>query len=154
MSDDLREIRLAKLEAMREAGIQPFPDRFDRTHTSTEARALDDGAKDVKVAGRIMAVRSFGSLTFVGIRDWEGDVQLSFEKKTLGPDDYKAFGKRFDIGDFIGASGERFTTKKGSRPFGSSRTGCCRRPFGRFPKNGTAPRAPPPSNPWLVRRLS
>jgi len=85
--------RLAKVESMREAGIEPFEYTFDVTTSAAQLAAdyndkLDPGEEDeesdVGVAGRIMTRRVFGKLAFFTMQDESGIVQLQFDKNRLG----------------------------------------------------------------------
>ncbi|MEE8104759.1 MAG: lysine--tRNA ligase [Planctomycetota bacterium] len=113
MSDDLRQVRIDKIPRLKEAGLHAYPERFERTHTPAVAALLAEGTGGVSVAGRVMAVRTFGKLTFVRIQDSGGTVQLAFERETLPNESWKTFHDLVDIGDFIGALGAMFITKKG-----------------------------------------
>ena len=96
-----------------------YPYRFDRTATANDLHAgyqgLDSGTAtgdEVSVAGRIMLLRSFGKLMFVTLRDGSGLIQLFVDRAVLGADGFTAFGE-LELGDWIGASGEVITTKRG-----------------------------------------
>ena len=93
----------------------PYPDSFKRTHTLKEAKVLDDGTTDVSVCGRIIFMRKMGKLSFVRIRELESDLQLELKIDELGEDKYNFFKKLIDSGDFIGATGEIFTTQTGEK---------------------------------------
>ena len=93
----------------------PYPDSFKRTHTLKEAKMLDDGTTDVSVCGRIIFMRKMGKLSFVRIRELEGDLQLELKVDELGEEKYDFFKKLIDSGDFIGATGEIFTTQTGEK---------------------------------------
>jgi lysyl-tRNA synthetase class 2 len=115
----LEKIRLQKIEELRREGIDPFPPRAQRTHTSVEAsgafEAAEKSAAEVAVtlAGRIRAVRPMGKLSFAHIEDGAGKVQLFLRANELGQDKVDFFNRMFDIGDFIQASGVMFRTKTG-----------------------------------------
>ncbi len=111
---NLPEYRLQKLKTIKELGIQPWPERFEITHTLTAAAQLPDGTEKVRVAGRIVALRKLGKLTFAHLQDVEGRVQIALKQDLLG-DAYKAFHKIIDIGDFVGITGSTFTTKTGEK---------------------------------------
>ncbi|KAH8053706.1 hypothetical protein JL722_9180 [Aureococcus anophagefferens] len=125
---ELRGRRLAKAEAMRAAGVEPFAYGFEASHSAAAAQAewagLENGAEDearVSVCGRLMAKRVFGKkLAFFGLRDATGEIQLFLEKKRvnggLGDDDPKTFKNLLewtDGGDLVGASGTVKRTEKG-----------------------------------------
>jgi lysyl-tRNA synthetase class 2 len=113
MGNEQREIRIQKLKELRAQGVVPYRDRFDKTHNLHDASMLEEGIDDVKVAGRIIAVRAFGRLIFATLRDGSGDMQVALQEKELGKETFSFFKKYIDIGDFIGAEGSIFRTKKG-----------------------------------------
>ncbi len=76
---------------------------------------MEDGTTDVKVAGRIVFMRKMGKMSFITIRDIKGKIQLSIKVDMVGEDKYNFFKESFDIGDFIGATGEVFTTHTGEK---------------------------------------
>lgn len=113
-TNDQRAVRLEKLAKLREAGVAPYPERFETTTTCEAARALPDGER-VRIAGRMMLFRSFGKLSFGHIQDPSGRVQVSFQRGELEEDTLKWVTKLTDIGDFLGIEGELWTTQKGER---------------------------------------
>lgn len=111
--------RLAKLESLRAAGTDPYPVRFDRTHTAAEVHEhwghLDAGTEtddEVRVAGRILLLRRQGKITFATLRDGTGEVQLFVARDEVGDAVHAAFDD-LDLGDWVGASGRVMTTRKG-----------------------------------------
>lgn len=88
----------------------PYPERYEITHSLKEASTLADETKDVAVAGRIVFMRKMGKLSFVKLRDIESDLQVSIKVDLIGEDKYEFFKNSVDIGDFIGVKGEIFTT--------------------------------------------
>ncbi len=111
--------RLGRVAELRERGDQPYPYRFDRTHTLAEVRAgwgaLDAGSETdavVTVAGRVMLMRDTGKLVFATIRDRDGEVQLFVSKAVVG-DGAFADVKQLDLGDWVGATGTVMTTRTG-----------------------------------------
>ncbi len=117
--NSLEKIRLQKLEDLRAEGIEPYPTRAQRTHTSVEAIAEFDAAekegRDVKltVAGRLRASRTMGKISFAHIEDGAGRIQLFFRLNEVGKEGLEFFNKMFDLGDFIQAGGVMFRTKTG-----------------------------------------
>ena len=107
-------VRRNKLEEIREV-CNPYPERFEKTHALKDARNLEDGTTNVSLAGRIVFMRKMGKLSFVRIRDLEGDMQLEFKIDVIGEERYSFFKKLIDMGDFIGANGEIFTTQTGEK---------------------------------------
>lgn len=107
---ELEEIRRQKLDFVREHQ-NPYPERFPVTHELTEAIKLEDGTKEVAVAGRILSIRKMGKLCFVTIGDIYGKLQVVIRKDDVGEEAYEFFRQGFDIGDFLGVFGEIFTTQ-------------------------------------------
>lgn len=108
------KVRREKLSEIAKV-CNPYPDSFKRTHTLKEAKMLDDGTTDVSVCGRIIFMRKMGKLSFVRIRELEGDLQLELKVDEIGEEKYDFFKKLIDSGDFIGAIGEIFTTQTGEK---------------------------------------
>ncbi|HUI88302.1 MAG TPA: lysine--tRNA ligase [Anaerolineales bacterium] len=115
----LEKIRVQKIEELRQQGIESYPTRAERTHTSAQAIAEFESAekdgREVKVilAGRIRAMRAMGKISFAHIEDGAGKVQLFFRMNELTQERVDFFNKMFDIGDFIQASGVMFRTRTG-----------------------------------------
>ncbi|MDA1060972.1 MAG: lysine--tRNA ligase [bacterium] len=119
-------VRLQKTKVLREQGINPYPNRFERDTTSSDALALGGKSKLreveailkkpskklLKLAGRLMTLRSHGKLSFAHLRDSFGKVQICFMQDLMGKDDYK-FLNKVDIADFVGVEGELFKTRHG-----------------------------------------
>ena len=111
--------RLGSLEALREQGTNPYPYRFDRSHTLGEIRnefgALEAGSETdthVNVAGRILLKRDQGKLIFATLQDRETSIQLFVSKAIVGDDAFDAINN-LDLGDWVGATGIVMTTRKG-----------------------------------------
>ena len=107
-------VRRQKLEEIKKV-CNPYPSKFERTHTIKEALSLEDGTVDVKVAGRIAFARKMGKLSFVKIRNIECAIQLEFKIDAVGEERYDFFKKYVEPGDFIGVKGEVFTTQTGEK---------------------------------------
>ena len=117
----IRANRLAKAQAMRDAGVEPYAYTFEPTHSATALAALyqdklengeEDEAADIAVAGRIMTRRVFGKLAFFTLQDETGTIQLQFDKNRLG-DSFKQLKDWTDGGDIVGARGTIRRTDKG-----------------------------------------
>jgi lysyl-tRNA synthetase, class II len=114
-----RERRLEKVVELRAAGDEPYPVRFDRTHTAAELHeqwgGIDDGAETdavVRVAGRIMLLRRQGKLTFATVRDGTDQIQLFVSRAVVGDQPHERFDD-LDLGDWIGAEGVVMKTRRG-----------------------------------------
>ena len=111
----LMQIRMEKLDKLREEGKDPFEiTKFNRTHNSKQVKDNFDELenKDVTIAGRIIAKRIMGKASFCHIQDSEGKIQLYVSINDLGEESYKQF-KEDDIGDIIGITGFVFKTRTG-----------------------------------------
>lgn len=109
---DHRAVRMEKLKMIRQAGINPYPDRFGVTHSLRDFCSLNPGQEGVQIAGRLITIRSMGNLTFATLADIEGSAQIALQKKIMG-EEYSFFKKIIDIGDHIGVKGEVVKTKTG-----------------------------------------
>lgn len=107
-------VRIGKLDVIKEF-CNPYPERFEVTHKLKDAKNLEDGTRNVSLAGRITFMRKMGKLSFIRIQDIEGSMQLEFKVDIVGEDNYQFFKKQIDSGDFIGATGEIFTTQTGEK---------------------------------------
>jgi lysyl-tRNA synthetase class 2 len=129
--DNINKQRKQKLERLRGRGIDPYPPRYKRTHTTQEAvaklqkleskdtperargRISGEEAEEVSVAGRITAIRRMGKSSFFDISDGSGKIQLLFQNTNqLGEENIELF-KDLDIGDIIGVEGTLLQTKSG-----------------------------------------
>jgi len=119
--EELIEQRRAKLERLRARGCEPYPARYQRTHTAQQAADLlarqeqeaAASGQEVSVAGRVTARRVMGKRTFVDLRDGSGKIQADLRRNVLGDDDYDAFVDLVDLGDFVGVTGTLFRTRSG-----------------------------------------
>jgi hypothetical protein len=114
--------RLAKAKALRDRGVNPYPNRYQRTHTFAEIIAaygektleeLDALAVTVRVAGRVVLKRPQGKVTFATLSDGESRLQVYLRKDELGDEAYTMFEDLVDLGDFVGVAGRVMRTRKG-----------------------------------------
>ena len=115
MSDE-REYRIEKLEALRAAGIEPYPTRSERDHTAAEALERFDELQGttITLAGRIMAINEMGKSVFLRIEDGSGRIQIYIKRDVVG-DEAFALLKKLDLSDIIEATGTLFTTRTGEK---------------------------------------
>jgi lysyl-tRNA synthetase, class II len=116
---EIVQARRAKLDQLRDAGIEPYPVRFRPTHTVPEVRAaypdLDPGTEtgdEVTVAGRLVGKREMGKLRFLVLLEDGQELQLFCPLAALD-DASRELIDLLDVGDWVGASGEVMTSKKG-----------------------------------------
>jgi lysyl-tRNA synthetase class 2 len=119
--NELIRARLDKLERLRARGVEPYPHRYQRTHSSQQAIALYEAAEqgegkearteDVSLAGRIVALRGMGKATFADLLDGSGRIQVLFRQNVVG-DAYDLLDD-MDLGDWLGVRGPLFRTRAG-----------------------------------------
>ena len=119
--EDLILRRRQKLQRLRGKGIDPYPPRYRRTHTNQEAQELfltierEQGSnartEEVRIAGRITALRQMGKASFADLRDGAGRIQVMLRQDSLG-DQYHLL-QDLDLGDFLAACGPLFRTRAG-----------------------------------------
>lgn len=113
--------RRDKMAEMREAGMDPFGHRFERSHTAAElhelydnatAEDLEEQAIEVTIAGRMMTKRRSGKISFADIKDRSGRVQVFVQKPVVGEEQYELL-KKADLGDILGFTGTVMKTRAG-----------------------------------------
>ena len=112
--NELMQVRRDKLQDLYDLGIDPFGEKFERTHTAQE---IIDGFgvlenEEAKICGRIMSMRTHGKASFADLVDHTGRIQLYFRVNTLGEEGY-ALLQKLDIGDILGITGKVFRTRRG-----------------------------------------
>ena len=121
MSDQEQEARRARLEALRDAGVDPYPARVGpftplarviAEHDEKSAEALEAERPRVCVVGRLLARRSFGRLLFLSLLEAGQRLQVTANRGELDPELFE-FVKGLDIGDFVRVEGHVWRTRKG-----------------------------------------
>ncbi len=114
------QVRRAKLDRLRAAGIDPYPVGYPRTDTIARVRERhpdlppDAATGDrVGVTGRVVLSRIGGKLCFATIRDGSGDIQVMISQERVGADSLAAWKQDVDLGDHIGVTGEVITSRSG-----------------------------------------
>ncbi|MCC7024921.1 MAG: lysine--tRNA ligase [Thermomicrobiales bacterium] len=121
---ELQAIRQAKVDVLRERGVEPYPARTSRDSVIAAARArfeeiepsLPEGGEDeaqITIAGRLVSRRHQGKTVFAHLRDASGDLQLYLRRDDVGPEAFEDFLKLYDLGDFVEATGRLFRTRAG-----------------------------------------
>ncbi|GEM_PF-40639 len=117
-----RETRILKAQQLRKKGINPYPYRYDITsfigpyreiygpRLSGPSTSLEDR---IRLAGRLMAKRRYGKLSFGELVDQSGSVQMVVERATVGDENYQLFSSAIDLGDIVGVDGVPMRTKTG-----------------------------------------
>jgi lysyl-tRNA synthetase class 2 len=113
--------RLEKARALRALGVEPYPNRFERSHSLAEIVAshgersleeLDDLALDVRIAGRVLTKRGHGKASFATLGDGRTRLQIYVRQDEVGEAGYRLLDL-VDLGDFLGVSGRVMRTRKG-----------------------------------------
>lgn len=124
MAEEINEymqVRLDKMNSYREQGIDPFGDKFERSHLAEDLHKaygevskedLEEKQAPAIVAGRIMTKRGKGKTGFAHIQDLSGQIQLYVRKDEIGEENYELF-KTADMGDIVGVEGVMFKTNVG-----------------------------------------
>lgn len=110
--EDLRGQRLKKLEELRGLGVDPFGGRFDRNAAAAECHGDYREGKEVRMAGRLTAIRGHGKTVFADLCDSSGKIQIYLRRDNLKERELEVLD-RLDLGDIVGVRGELFTTRKG-----------------------------------------
>lgn len=120
VAEDLPEqtrVRQAKLDRLRELGVEPYPTRAQRSHTAADALAdfdiLQSANSLVTLAGRLISRRDMGKASFGHLRDASGDLQLYLRRDHLGDDAYSQFRSLVDLNDFLQVTGTVMRTRTG-----------------------------------------
>ena len=118
---ELFRVRLEKLERLRRRGVEPYPHKYDRTHTSAEAASYLEtheagGGEDVRtgpvsIAGRVVGIRRMGRAAFLDLLDAGGRIQALL-RKNVAPEAYELLDD-LDIGDWLGVRGPMMRTRTG-----------------------------------------
>ena len=132
------ENRLAKLEKLKSQGINPYGQRFDRTHMLREIvdKFEELEGQVVTVAGRLVAKRGQGKVSFTNIADQTGTLQLFAKIDVLGEPAYQNY-LDLDLGDIIGVTGKVFKTQRGEISVQVQSYQLLSKRFDRCPTNGT-----------------
>ena len=116
---DEKQQRKANYEALQKIGVDVYPSRFDRTdevgplvslHGEKTGDDLESERPEVKTAGRITAIRSFGKANFLVLAEGGARLQVYVRKDALSEQDFKVF-KLLDVGDIVGITGHLFRTR-------------------------------------------
>ena len=116
--EEIRRVRIDKMNALLNKGINPFPAKTAREYSLKEAiENFDDFSKkeSVTLAGRVMAIRGQGGLIFFNINDGTGSIQGLLKKDEMDAEIFDLFVNTVDMGDFVEISGPLFITKRGEK---------------------------------------
>ncbi|MCH5585883.1 lysine--tRNA ligase [Shimazuella sp. AN120528] len=115
------QVRREKVDLLRKRGVDPFGEKFVRTHVAKDLEALYDGLTkeelaekevSVSIAGRLMTKRVQGKASFAHIQDMSGRIQIYVRLDQVGEEQYEVFSQS-DMGDYLGVTGTVFKTNRG-----------------------------------------
>lgn len=126
-AESLRAQRIDRARALRDAGLDPYPPRIERTHANAEVEALLEGVADgeepdldpVAIAGRVVAQRGMGRATFLDVLDGSGRLQVLLRRNAVGEEAYERL-KLLDLGDFVAVTGAPMRTRTGEATVGAA----------------------------------
>ena len=112
---DEHRVRLAKVQQMRELGIEPWPASLPVTATAQAVHAqFQDGIEhEYELAGRLMTIRAHGKTVFGNVQDRTGTIQIYLRMDEMGQAAFEQFGRFVDMGDIVWVKGTSFRTKMG-----------------------------------------
>ncbi|HHF08529.1 MAG: lysine--tRNA ligase [Thermotogae bacterium] len=121
MNEEIRQQKMQNIAELRELGIEPYPYRFSKTHSSAKIKEEYDylEASETKedailsTAGRVVALRHHGKSAFFVLKDDSGRIQAYIRKDSVGDENFKLFKKHISLGDFVGIEGFPFRTHTG-----------------------------------------
>ncbi len=120
--DEQTQQRSNKRQALRDQGVEPYANDFQpdchaedlhQRYASVDKEALEEVEDVYRVAGRIMALRSFGKAAFLKVADRSGHIQIFVQKNKLGEASFELFKKFVEVGDIVGVVGRPMRTKTG-----------------------------------------
>ena len=107
-------VRLSKLKALQDSGIDAYPVGRPPSHTVAQALGIEDQTA-VSVSGRVLRIRDFGGVLFAELRDWSAEVQLLLENSVLEHGRTADFTKAIDLGDLVEVTGKMGYSKTGTQ---------------------------------------
>ncbi len=119
--ETLRAHRRGKLDELRRRGLDPYPPRFAvdgrvselvARYAACDAAALEERPVDVRVGGRVTALRAHGKAAFLDLSDGDGRIQAYVKRDIVGAEAF-ALLETLDLGDFWGVEGVLFRTRTG-----------------------------------------
>jgi len=115
-SEKTKSVALRELESM---GINPFPHEYRISHSLGEIPPIYDNVESpdddtvYRTAGRVIAIRPHGKLTFVDLRSDNEKLQISLRQDKIGQEKYEMFNNFVHRGDFLGVEGDMWRSRKG-----------------------------------------
>ncbi len=115
---ELRAVRIEKLNALKEYGMDAYPAQVPKTHSLKEIAeqftVLESSQESISAVGRIVSLRGQGAIMFVTLFDGTEKFQVVFKKDAIEEKLFNLFTEVVDLGDFISVTGIAFTTQRGA----------------------------------------
>ncbi len=115
--EELRQVRINKLNLLKEKGINPYPIeshiQYSLKEVSEKFEEIEKAAAEVVLGGRIMSLREQGAIIFADLFDGTARFQSLVHKEKIGDEAFDLFSKTTDVGDFVEVTGTLFVTKRG-----------------------------------------
>ena len=112
--EELRTIRIEKIEKLKEAGMEAYLTKVERSHTLKEVTETFVEGISAELVGRVMAIRGSGAISFIVINDGTAEFQVVLKKDSIDESLMSLFSDTVDVGDFVSFKGETFVTKRGT----------------------------------------
>ena len=112
--EELKAVRLAKIEKLEAAGMSAFPTEVTAQNTLSELEGTFKEGVHLEIAGRVMAIRGSGAINFVVVDDGSASFQMVLKKDDMDEAHMELFKDTVDVGDFVWFSGETFLTQRGA----------------------------------------
>lgn len=117
--EDIKQVRLDKLQKIKDRGINPYPAKTTKTHNIVDIESnfdeLSQKEQVVTLAGRVMSMRGQGAIIFSDLFDGTGKFQMLFKKDEMDLPTFTFFTDVVDVGDFVEVTGTLFVTKAGQK---------------------------------------
>ncbi len=117
MREDIVQTKQEKLERLRQAGEEVYPEKTTRSVTNAEALERFDvlRSEEVTLVGRVRSFRPMGKIAFAHIEDESAKIQIFMHKGTLPEERFALFVDSVELGDFVEVRGVLFLTKQGEK---------------------------------------
>ncbi len=119
--EELRDMRLKKIELLKEAGMNPYPDFVPRNYSIKEVKDSFEKLvsiseeKNISITGRVIVVRGQGAILFIVLQDGDERLQAVLKKDSLPENIFNLFVDTIDNGDFISVTGSLLVTQRGEQ---------------------------------------